>query len=163
IYCSNQDSNTVTRYAGPGAQSPGEPLPHPQALANMTSLPPGTFVPSARMAAHGIHSARGITFGPDGLLYVADRDAGHVSSYDPATGERKAIVISEQDGLKKPIQLAFSQDGRSLFVGDDGANCVWRKDLNEGSVVMFIKPGTGGLDAPSALLVSGDHLYVGNR
>jgi hypothetical protein len=40
---------------------------------------------------------------------------------------------------------------------------VWRKDLQQGKVEMFIKPNTGGLDAPSALLIEGEHLFVGNR
>jgi sugar lactone lactonase YvrE len=68
---------------------------------------------------HGIHAVRGLAFGPDGLLYVSDRNAHRVYSYDLKTGERKAIVVSEEDGLKQPIQLAFSPDGNSLFVGDD--------------------------------------------
>lgn len=163
VYCSNQDSNTVTRYSGPSSSNPGQPLPPPSAIAHIAELAPGVFVPDAKASPHGIHGARGITFGPDKLLYVADRDAGKVSSYDTATGERKEVVVDKKHGLKQPIQLAFSTDGNFLYVGDDGANCVWRKDLEQGTVTTFIEPKTGGLDAPSALLIQGDRLYVGNR
>ncbi len=163
IYCSNQDSNTVTRYAGPGAQTPGAPLPPPPALANFGSLAPGTFIPNRKTSPDGLVEVRGIAFGPNGHLFVADRSASTVSAYDPETGKRIAVIASEKDGLKHPIQLAVSDDGHYLFIGDNGANCVWRKDLDGGALVQFVKPGTGGLDAPSAIVVQGDHLYVGNR
>ncbi|MBM4111905.1 MAG: hypothetical protein FJ253_00790 [Phycisphaerae bacterium] len=163
IYCSNQDTNTVTRYAGPGAQSPGEPLPAPPSLKSFGSLAPGTFVPNSQTSPQGISEVRGIAFGPDGLLYVADRTGSRVSAYDPQSGDRKAIVASEKDGLKHPIQLAFTPDGKFLFIGDNGANCVWRKDLDSGAITQFVKPGTGGLDAPSAIVVSDAHLFVGSR
>jgi hypothetical protein len=163
VYCSNQDSNTVTRYQGPTGSTPGAPLPAPPALERYVGLPPGIFITDSHTSAHGVHAVRGLAFGPDGLLYVSDRDAHRVYSFDPKTGDRKAIVVNEEDGLKQPIQLAFSPDGNYLFVGDDDANCVWRKDLQQGKVEMFIKPNTGGLDAPSALLIEGEHLFVGNR
>jgi hypothetical protein len=163
VYCSNQDSNTVTRYRGPGTDHPGEPVKPPPSLAAFGDLPPGMFVPSTRTTPEGLHGVRGLAFGPNGLLYVADRDASRVVSYDPASGERKAIVASDRDGLKRPIQLAFSQDATFLFIGDDEADCVWRKDLDAGTVSVFVERGTGGLEAPSALLIAGDHLYVGNR
>jgi len=163
IYCSNQDSNTVTRYAGPGAQSPGEPLPAPTALANFGGLAAGMFIPSNKTSPEGLVAVRGIAFGSDGLLYVADRSASRVSAYDPKTGERKSVIASERDGLKRPIQLAFSPDGHFLYIGDNGANCVWRKDLDSGEFTQFVKPGTGGLDAPSAIVVTDSHLFVGSR
>jgi len=163
IYCSNQDSNTVTRYSGPGAQTPGTPLPAPPSLANFGSLAPGTFIPNRKTSPDGLVEVRGIAFGSNGLLYVADRSASTVSAYDPTTGQRKSVIATERDGLKHPIQVAASADGRYLFIGDNGANCVWRKDLDSGEFIQFVKPGTGGLDAPSAIVVQGDHLYVGNR
>lgn len=163
IYCSNQDTNTVTRYAGPGAQAPGEPLPAPPSLRNFGGLAPGTFIPNSQTSPQGISEVRGIAFGPDGLLYVADRTGSRVSAYDPASGEKKSDVATERDGLKHPIQLAFTPDGKFLFIGDNGANCVWRKDLDAGTITQFVKPGTGGLDAPSAIVVSDAHLFVGSR
>jgi len=163
IYCSNQDSNTVTRYSGPGAQTPGEPLPAPPSLKNFGGLAPGTFIASNKTSPEGLVAVRGIAFGPDGLLYVADRSASRVSAYDPRTGERRSVVASERDGLKRPIQLAFSLDGRYLYIGDNGENCIWRKDLDNGAFSQFVAPKTGGLDAPSAVVVTDSHLFVGNR
>lgn len=163
IYCSNQDSNTVTRYAGPGATTPGAPLPPPPSLSGFGNLPPGIFVPNVKTSPEGLAAVRGIAFGPDGKLYVADRDGARVSRYDPVSGAREAIVMAEKDGLKHPIQIAFTQDGKYMFVGDNGVNGVYRKNLDTGEVDLWVKPGTAGLDAPSAIVMADGHLYVGNR
>jgi len=163
VYCSNQDTNTVTRYAGPGSATPGKPLPIPQALSNFGNLAPGTFIPNSKTSPEGLVEVRGIAFGADGTLYVADRSASRVSAYDPKTGERTSVIASEKDGLKHPIQLTFSPDGRYLYIGDNLAHCVWRKDFDSGEFTKFIASGTGGLEAPSALVATTSHLMVGNR
>jgi DNA-binding beta-propeller fold protein YncE len=111
----------------------------------------------------GLSAVRGICFGPDGYLYVADRDGSRVSSYDRKTGERVKIVVSEANGLKKPIQVTFTEDGKSLFVGDDETEQVLRLDMDSGLCSVFIPRGTAGLKAPSALVVSAKWLYVGSR
>ena len=163
VYVSNQDTNTVTRYGGFGRATPGAPLPHPESLAGFGNLPAGVFIANSQVSPVGLSAVRGMCFGPDGYLYVADRDGSRVSSYDRKTGERVKIVVSEANGLKKPIQVTFTEDGKSLFVGDDETEQVLRLDMDSGLCSVFIPRGTAGLRAPSALVVSAKWLYVGSR
>jgi hypothetical protein len=186
IYASNQDSNTVTRYGAPGTPLEGKPLARDGREETGTKTA-GLVVPSREMSAKapddkhdesghksrknaphtsaasaGIKEIRGIAFGPDGKLYVADRGDGEVSRWDPATGVREATVASKADGLSTPIQLRFSPDGAALFISDNKENSVFRLSLADGAVKRFIGPDAG-LDAPSALAIDGDWLYVGSR
>jgi len=163
IYCSNQDTNTVTRYGGPTSTTPGAPLPVPPSLANISGLTPGVFIVGHDKDPQGLLDVRGIAFGPDGLLYVADKGRHQVAAYDPVSGARKKIVASEKHGLKHPIQLAFTDDGASMFISDNGTNSVWRVDLKSGEVHDFVPSTTPGLKAPSALVVDGDRLLVASR
>jgi sugar lactone lactonase YvrE len=73
------------------------------------------------------------------------------------------VVADVSGGLKHPIQAIFTPDARALLVSDNGRNCVWRVDVASGRVSELVRPGAGGLDAPSALALQGDVLYVGSR
>jgi glucose/arabinose dehydrogenase len=161
LYASNQDSATVTRYAGPASPSAGAPLPVPPALAQLRDPPPGLFVASARDSPEGLSSVRGIAFGPDGLLYVADRDASRVAAYDPHSGKRVHTIAEARDGLRRPIQLLFSGD--SLFIGDNERDTVFRVELRSRRVEDFAAQARGELRNPSALAIHGGTLYVGSR
>lgn len=163
VYASNQDTNTVTRYAGIASATPGAPLPSPPALADLKDVPPGVFVASSKMATTGLVMVRGIAFGPDGLLYVADRDGANVSAYDTASGARVKVVVDGSSGLKHPIQFCFSADGSLLYTGDNVVNAVFRTELASGATTTFIKPGKDGVELPSSLLIVGDDLIVGDR
>ena len=170
IYASNQDSNTVTRYGAPGTPLAGKPLAR-DGGADTGTKTAGLVVPSREMSPNGksergIKEVRGIAFGPDGKLYVADRGDGEVSRWDPATGRREATIASKEHGLETPIQLLFSPDGSALFISDNKQNSVFRVALADGTVTRFIGPDAGpnaGLDAPSALAIDGGWLYVGSR
>lgn len=163
LYASNQDTNTVTRYAGLGSAQPGQPLPIPAGLAQFGTLAPGTMVPNSQHSPEGLHEVRGIAFGPDGLLYVADRGAQEVLAFDTTTGRRARIVLDKTSGLGHPIQLLFTPDRTALLVSDNLHDCVWRVDLATGRATQLVKPKAGGLNAASALAIEGEHLYVGSR
>jgi hypothetical protein len=163
VYVSNQDTNTVTRYVGVGQPNAGDPLSPPAAMNHLADLAPGVIVPNAKSSPEGVGEVRGISFGPDGLLYVCDRTGSRVSTYDTATGRRTRIVADASHGLKHPIQLAFTPDGRSMFITDNGCDSVFQVDLASGGVTTRVKKGDGGLKAPSAVVVKGDWLYVGSR
>lgn len=156
VYASNQDSNTVTCFAGVAQPNAGEPV-------SLAGRAPGVIVPSDKTSSEGIKDVRGITFGPDGLLYVCDRGAGCVSAYDTTTGRRVKVIAEGRHGLKRPIQALFTADGTTMFVGDNGANCVFKVDVASGRVEVFVKKGDAGLSEPSALAIDGAWLYVGNR
>ena len=159
VYASNQDSNTVTCFAGVAQPNAGQPV----SLANAVGGAPGVIVPSDKTSAEGINDVRGIAFGPDGLLYVCDRGAGCVSAYDTNTGRRVKVIAESRHGLKRPIQALFAADGATMFVGDNGANCVFKVDVASGRVEVFVKKGDAGLTEPSALAIDGGWLYVGSR
>ncbi|MBL9141703.1 MAG: hypothetical protein JNK53_07535 [Phycisphaerae bacterium] len=163
LYVSNQDTNTVTRYRGLGSDQPGQPLPIPTGLKEFGTLPPGTIVPNSQHSPEGLHEVRGIAFGPDGLLYVADRVGQSVATYDTATGRRTRIVFDKSQGLGHPIQLLFTPDRQALLIGDNLHHCVWRHNLASGSTNQLVAPGSGELNAPSALAIEGTHLFVGSR
>jgi len=163
IYVSNQDTATITRYAGISASQPGAPLPLPASVAQLPNAPAGLFAPSSTMSPDGLKDVRGITFGPDGLLYVADRGAAEIVTYDPASGSRLRTVAARHNGLQHPIQPHFGSDPDHLYVSDNGANAVLRINLSSGEVRFLISSKHGDLTEPGALLLMGDLLYVGDR
>jgi hypothetical protein len=163
VYVGNQDTNTVTRYAGVGQPDAGEPRSPAASPDRPADLDPGVVVPSAKSSPEGIDQVRGITFGPDGLLYVCDRGAARVAAFDPATGRRVRVVADATDGLKHPIQALFSADGQRLYVGDNGHDCVFEVDMSSRKVRTLVPHRAGGLQAPSALAIHGPWLYVGSR
>lgn len=78
-----------------------------------------------------LSSPNDVVVGPDGAVWFTDPSYGHlqgfrprpalpdaVHRYDPRTGAHALVATS----LDKPNGLAFSPDGRTLVVGDSGAN-----------------------------------------
>jgi len=162
VFASNQDTNTVTRYAGIGAPTPGQPLPVPPEIAGL-GLPPGTIVPRAGVSPQGITEIRGIAVGADGLLYVADRGASQVLAFDPKTGLRHSVVADASRGIKRPIPLLFAPDGETLYISDNGAPAIFRTNVRTGEFILFANARTGCPELPSSLALDEKHLYVGDR
>lgn len=160
IYASNQDSNTITRYAAPSSPNAGAPID--SAGNPSTGAQAGMIVPSNKTDANGLHQVRGIAFGPDGLLYVADRGDGQVSRWNVSTGTRVDTLLKKKDADKTPIQLLFTPDGKSLLVSDNKLNCVLQVTLADQSWKILV-PASAGIDAASALAVDLNSLYVGSR
>lgn len=165
LYVPSQDTDVVSRYAGPTATEakPGSPLPLPPALRPYAGdLHPGTFVPSARNVPGGLRAVRHALFGPDGALYVADRAADRVVRYDAVTGERQRDYAAP--ALAAPVHLlARPGDGR-LLVGSRDRHAVVALDPATGEVAPLVAPGAGGLAKPGGLAVGPDGLlYVASR
>jgi glucose/arabinose dehydrogenase len=77
-------------------------------------LPPGF---TAEVYASGLSAPRFLTFGPDGVLYVAESANGRVTALpmDPAMGKAARHVTVASD-LDHPTSLAFAGD--VLYVGE---------------------------------------------
>ncbi len=166
LYVPSQDTNVVGRYYGPRAAEgqSGRPMPHPPALRNSDTrrLLPGTFVPSEKHAPRGVRTVRRAIFGPDGNLYVADRDSDSVKRYDGISGEYQREYRHHQ--LTTPVHLAFRSGGNELLVGSRDGHTVFSVNTVSGDVARLIEPGAGGLEAPAGLAFGpSGKLYVCSR
>ena len=82
--------------------------------ATSLHLPPGF---TAEVYATGLSAPRFLTFGPDGMLYVAESAGGRVSALpmDAKTG-KAARHVTVASGLDHPTSLSFAGD--ALYVGE---------------------------------------------
>lgn len=158
LYVASQDTCAVTRYYGPKEATRGAPMPPAAALAGCDPCYPGAFVPSRAQHAHGITSVRGIAFGPDRNLYVADEDANLVNVYDGATGRLLKTLIDESvyPDLDKPDHLLFW--GSVLYIGNSGKNTVLSMDTYEAAppVIVYVDNESGEIDGPAGMCFGSD-------
>ncbi|MBF0495119.1 MAG: hypothetical protein HQK58_00865 [Deltaproteobacteria bacterium] len=164
LYLSSRDTNVVSRYYGPKSTifEPALPMKLPSALQGVGNLYPGTFVPSSTQIQNGLKAVQEAVFGPDGNLYVADRDDNSIKKYDGLTAAYLGKIVS--DKLDKPIHLLFSPSGDYLYIGSSGRDAVPRYNLKTGQTEEFISPKSGGLSSPSGLAFGPDkYLYVASR
>ena len=147
LYVPSQDTNVVGRYYGPKAtqEKPGDPMPHPEALREEDAkhLLPGTFVPSHRQASSGVRTVRRAIFGPDGDLYVADRDTDSVKRYDGGSGAFTREYRHQH--LTTPVHLAFRADDGALLAGSRDRHAIFAIDTATGEIAPLVAPDAGGL------------------
>jgi hypothetical protein len=108
---------------------------------------------------------RGIIFGPDGNLYVADGfDHGQVLRFDGTTGAFiDTFVAPDSGGLSHPAQMLFGPDN-NLYVDCGDKSEVLRYNGTTGTFIdVFVRPHDGGLDHGAAMAFGPDgYLYVAN-
>lgn len=125
-------------------------------------------------AIRNITSPRGVLFGQDGDLYVAngnsaaDGDPASVERFDGKTGAfLDYFVPPSSGGLANPSYMVFGPDGKGdgkldLYVAATHAGSILRYDGTTGAFKgVFVSAGSSGLDAPQGMAFGPDgNLYV---
>jgi hypothetical protein len=162
LHVSNQDTSCVSRYHGPHSESPGLPMPLPEAIRESGQHAPGVFVPSIKHWEDGVSVVRDVLIGPDANLYVADRETNAVTIYEPGTGRRIGVIRSEH--LSKPIHLALDPSNLYLLIGNSGDNSVARFEFATKICSILIPSGACNLNGPAGMGFGQDGAcYVASR
>jgi len=115
----------------------------------------GDFVPPG---AGGLDGPSGMTYGPDGHLYVAGLQRGHVLKYDGLTGQfLREFVQAGDGGLTRPFGLAFGPADGDLYV-TSADNRLLRFDGSTGAYIGdFVTAAfNGNLNEPRGLAFKPD-------
>jgi streptogramin lyase len=113
----------------------------------------------------GLENATGMSFGPDGNLYVASFGGSReILRYNGKTGDFiDVFVTTSSGGLGAPNDVTFGPDG-NLYVADGfyGTNSILRYNGKTGDFIDVFATG-GGMRNPSRLKFGPDaNLFVGN-
>nr|WP_161562584.1 hypothetical protein [Streptomyces antimycoticus] len=103
--------------------------------------------------ANRLWGSNGVTFGPDGRLYVAQFLAGQISAVDPASGDVE-VVVPLDGPVEAPDDLAFGADG-SMYIADLTPGRVWRRDP-EGAYTLVCDQ----VSVPNGITCVADRLFV---
>lgn len=117
-----------------------------------------------------IPNPQGMSYGPDGNLYVASEGDDKILRYDPSTHQLIDEFVAddpltpedETGGLDNPTAVIFGPDNR-LYVASFETDSIKRYDETTGAYIDdFVLPQSGGLNGPDAGMVFGPdgHLYV---
>jgi streptogramin lyase len=99
-----------------------------------------------QIGSGGLSSPTGLTFGPDGNLYVANAGTNGVLRYNGTNGNFiDVFVFPDSGGLDRPGSLTFGPDG-NLYVCSSGNQSVLRYNGMNGTFIdAFIPTGSGGM------------------
>ena len=109
-----------------------------------------------------LRELRGFASGPDGDLYVADRDADRVKRYDGARGSLQCEY--QHNHLSTSVHLAFQLGDRLLLAGSRDQHAMFAINTDSGEVSPLVEPDAGGLQSPGGIAFDAERrLYVCSR
>jgi sugar lactone lactonase YvrE len=97
--------------------------------------------------------ANGVSFGPDGRLYVAQFLAGQISAVDLDSGDVESVVALDSP-VQTPDDLAFDTDG-AMYIADLAPGRVWRR-TSRGEFTLV----SDDVVAPNGITCVGNRLFV---
>ena len=147
LYVNSQGTNAVLRYDGATGRF----------MDMFATGDPGD--PSDQIN----QDSTGLTFGPDGNLYINSHKTDSVLRFDGKTGAPRGVFAAGPE-LQQPAGLAFGPDG-NLYVASHGPNPVLRYDGVTGALIdIFVAAGAGSIRNPTVLQFGRDgNLYVDSR
>lgn len=162
VFVSSQNANIVVRYEYPN----GSLMELPLALREKSGdFLPSTFVANSALVGKsmGLKSVRGVIYEPnENVLYVSDKSENSVKRYAADTGDLLDVISDAS--LVTPVQMAFSEDGTTLYIGSISGNSVYSWNRLSKQFRTLVSPkNNAGLTQPSGIAVSGKWLYVGSR
>lgn len=95
----------------------------------------------------------GMTFGPDGKLYVPGFDSHNVVRYDPATGSTSQFIAPGSGSLTNTRGILFEPGGETVLVSSEGNGRILRYAVADGR---FIGELIRGLSKPTGMAYNRD-------
>ncbi len=124
--------------AASASAKPGDLIVSDSGAAKVFRLNPGTHKVSLIATSPKFSTPDGLTFTPNGKLYVADYDAfgggGGVFRIDPGTGAVHVLVKGSP--LQQPINVDYHPSG-DFYITDANANAIFRLKRGQTSLDTF--------------------------
>ena len=181
LYMTAQNTNIVLRVFGPNSPLFGTAMPLSTFLQENYPngiFAPGTFIPASTarpdvppftsvpttqggLTLLGPNSVRGMAFGPNHTVYVADQAHNRVAVYDSDSGALLQIVADSHTQL--PVQVFYNIHDGLIYIGCPGSNRIQRYDPNTNILSDFIHDSTH-LGTVSGIAFGEDgNFYAANR
>lgn len=129
-----KSGNEIVRYAGPAS----------------TSAAPGTFLGVFASRPSGQSgNFHGLTFGPDGYLYITIGSPPRILRFDGTTGDYVDTFVSGTN-LNFAVGITVGPDDM-LYVANRWGDNVARFDPYAGPLGLFVPVGSGGLSGATNL------------
>lgn len=99
----------------------------------------GQLLGTAVAPVNGVRGLdNGMTFGPDGLLYIPAFDTHNVLRHNPATGQNSVIVPAGENGPVNARGILFRPDGQTFLVSAEGRGQILEYRRDNGSFVRIL-------------------------